>query len=173
MEFACCLPLMVLILTGLWEVGRIMQVQTVMMNSAREAARDSSIGQDSLAAVAGNLLTYLQSAEPSAFGVGHSTSLISPVVTMPANTTGYTVWDSTANQELFTMTFSDLTNTSISDPTLMSQLDVFTIGVQVPYNSIKWSSLVPVNGANRLTVSVTWASMVDSPFQIAPNLPAQ
>ena len=122
-EFAVCLPLMCLILLGLWEVGRITEVQEVMWNSAREAARDASLGQDNLQTVAANLLTYLQGAEPTAFGQGHSTTMIAPVVTLPANTYGYTCWDNTANQELFTMTFTDLTNTSVTDPTAMSQLD--------------------------------------------------
>ena len=51
-----------------------------------------------------NLLAYLQGADPTAFGQGHTTSLIAPVISMPANTTGYICWDSTANRELFTMT---------------------------------------------------------------------
>ena len=59
---------MCLILTGLWEVGRITEVAEVMWNSAREAARDASLGQDNLQTVATNLLTYLQGAEPTAFG---------------------------------------------------------------------------------------------------------
>ncbi len=173
LELACCLPLMMLILTGLWQIGRVVQVQAVMVNSAREAARDASLGQDNLKAVANNLLTYLQSADPNAFGVGHSTSIISPVVTMPANTTGYTCWDNTANRELFTITFSDLTNTSDTDPTQMSQLDLYQIGVQVPFNTVTWSTIIPIAGTTRLSATVVWASMVDSPFQIAPNLPAQ
>ena len=172
-EFALCLPLLWLILTGLWEVGRITEVQGVVWNSAREAVRDASLGQDNLLTVASNLVTYLQSAEPTAFGLGHSTSMISPVVSLPANTTGYTCWDNTANKELFTITFSDLTRTSITDPTAMKQLDLYKIGVQVPYNSISWSSIVPVAGSSRLTSAVVWASMVDSPFQIAPSIPAQ
>ena len=96
---------MCLVLTGLWEVGRITQVAEVMWNSAREAARDASLGQDNLQTVTTNLLTYLQSAEPTAFGQGHQTTVIAPVISLPANTTGYTCWDSTANRELFTMTF--------------------------------------------------------------------
>ncbi len=103
-EFAVCLPLMCLVLTGLWEVGRIVQVAEVMWNSAREAARDASLGQDNLQTVAMNLLAYLQGADPTAFGQGHTTSLIAPVISMPANTTGYICWDSAANRELFTMT---------------------------------------------------------------------
>ena len=67
-EFAFCMPLLLTIMAGLWEVGRIIEVQQVMWNSAREAARDASLGQSNLTTVANNLLTYLQSAEPTAFG---------------------------------------------------------------------------------------------------------
>ena len=59
----------VLILTGLWEVGRITEVQQVLWNAAREAARDASLGQDNPSRPsATNLLTYLQGAEQTAFG---------------------------------------------------------------------------------------------------------
>ena len=171
-EFAVCLPLIVFLLLGLWEVGRLVEVNEVMWNSAREAARDSSLGQDNLQTVANNLVTYLQSAEPTAFGQGHSTSLIAPVVTLPANTTGYTCWDTTANRELFTITFTDLTNPTDTDPTQMNQLDLYQIGVQVPYASIGWTAVPRITGMTRMNVTVTWASMVDSPFQITPSLPA-
>jgi Flp pilus assembly protein TadG len=172
-EFACCVPLLVLILTALWEVGRFTEVQQVMWNGARETARDASLGQDNLAQVANNLLTYLQGAEQTAFGRGHSTSMITPVVTLPANTRGYTCWDNTANKELFTMTFTDVTNPTVTDPTVMTQLDLYQIGVQVPFSSISWSPLVPIGGYTRLKVTVVWTSLVDTPFQIAPDLPAQ
>ena len=181
-EFAVCLPLLCLVLTGLWEVGRITEVSEVMWNSAREAARDASLGEDNLQTVTkdpltglptGGLLFYLQSAEPTAFGQGHSTTLMAPVISLPANTTGYTCWDNTANRELFTITFTDLTHPSVTDPTGMSQLDVYQIGVQVPYSSIRLSPLAQVTNMSRLSVTVVWASMVDSPFQITPYLPAQ
>jgi hypothetical protein len=71
------------------------------------------------------------------------------------------------------MTFADLTNTGVSDPTGMSQLDVYQLNVSVPYSSIEITSLVPVGGITRLSVSVSWGSMVDTPFEIAPYLPAQ
>ena len=172
-EFAFCLPLIVLLLFGLWEVGRITEVENVMWNSAREGARDASMGQANLQAVATNVLVYLQGAEPTAFGQGHSTSLISPVVTLPANSYGYTCWDNTANRELFTVAFTDMTNPSITDPTAMSQLDLYQIRVQVPYSSIGLLPTPQVTGMTRINATVIWASMVDSPFQVAPSLPAQ
>jgi Flp pilus assembly protein TadG len=92
-EFALFLPLIMLLLLGLWEVGRIAQVSNVMWNGAREAARDVSLGQDTLQTVASNLLTYLQGALPNTFNPSHSTSFISLTITLPANKTGYTCWD--------------------------------------------------------------------------------
>jgi TadE-like protein len=172
-ECAVCLPLICLIVLGLLEVGRIAAAENVIWNCAREGARDASTGQANLQAVASNLLIYLQGAEPSAFPSGHSTSMIAPVVSLPANTSGYTCWDTTANEELFTMTFIDLTNTSVTDPTGMSQLDRYQIGVQVPYSRISWLPTARITGITRLYATVTWAAMVDSPFQIIPDLPAQ
>jgi hypothetical protein len=99
--------------------------------------------------------------------------MISPVVTLAANTYGYTCWDNTANRELFTMTFTDLTNPSITDPTTMSQLDLYQIGLQVPFSSIELSPVIEISGMTRLSVTVVWSSLVDTPFQIAPDLPAQ
>jgi len=172
-EFAVCAPLICLILLGLLEVGRITEVQNVMWNSAREGARDASMGQANLLATANNVLIYLQGAEPSAFGGGHTTSMIAPVVTLPANTYGYTCWDNTANLELFTLTFTDVTKNTIADPTLMNQLDHYQIGVQVPYSNIGWLPTAQITGMTRLYVTVDWASIIDSPFKISPSLPAQ
>lgn len=172
-EFAVCSPVVFLMLAGVWEVGRITEVQQVMWNSAREAARDASTGQIDLKTVAANLATYLQSAEPTAFAMGHATTLKAPTVTLAANTTGYMCWDTTANRELFTITFKNLTTPSVTDPTGMSQLDRYEIGVQVPYPSVGWIPVAPITGKDRLYSTVTWASMQDSPFTVSPYLPAQ
>ncbi len=172
-EFALCLPLIVLLMLGVWEVGRIAQVANILSNGAREAARDASLGQDNLQTIASNQLTYLQGALSGAFGQGHSTSMQAPTISLPANTTGYTCWDNTANQELFTITFTDLTTPSVTDPTAMQQLDHYQIGLQVPYASIGWNSLAQITSVTRISVVVDWVSMRDAPFQISPALPAQ
>ncbi len=172
-EFAICLPFIVVTLMGIWEVGRIAQISNIISNGAREAARDASMGQDNLQTIASNQLSYLQSAMPTAFGQGHSTTMQSPSITLPANTTGYTCWDNTANQELFTITFTDITATSVTDPTAMSKLDHYQIGIQVPYASVGWNTLTQITGVTRISVTVDWASMRDTPFQVTPALPAQ
>jgi Flp pilus assembly protein TadG len=171
-EFAVCLPLLLIFMVGLWEVGRMTEVYNVMWNSAREGARDASMGQSNLATVANNVLVYLQGAEPTAFGNGHKTTLKAPVIDLPAGTVGYTCWDDTEDRELFTITFTNVTNSEVTDPTQMAQLDHYQINVQVPYASVGWLPVALLTSQERLTVTVDWASMVDSPFQIAPYLPA-
>jgi Flp pilus assembly protein TadG len=173
-EFAVCLPLLFTILFGLWEVGRAVEVQNVMCNAAREGARDASMGQVNLSGVAANVLIYLQSADPTAFkSKDNNTSQIAPVITLPANTFGYTVWDNTTNKELFTMTFTDVTSSTVTDPTSMSQLDHYQIGISAPYASIGWLPVAQITGMTRVSVRVDWACMVDSPFTITPSLSAQ
>jgi Flp pilus assembly protein TadG len=172
-EFAVCLPVLLTIMFGLWEVGRIVEVTNVMVNGAREGARDASMGQANLQAVASNVVIYLQSAEPTAFGSGHTTSLITPVITLPANTYGYTCWDNTANRELFTVTWTDITAPTVTDPTAMTQLDRYRIAISAPYTSVGWIPVARLTGLTRISTTVDWVSMVDSPFTIARYLQAE
>ncbi len=167
------MPVIALLMLGLWEVGRIVEVSNVMWNAARESARDASVGEDNLQTVASNLAGYLQAAEPNAFCQGDAWTLQAPTITLPANTTGYTCWDTTANVELFTITFTDVTNPAYNDPTLMSKLDHYQIGISVPYSTVGWTALAVVTGETRLSVAVDWACMKDSPFSITAYLPAQ
>src|SRR5579871_6918800 len=95
-EFAVCMPVLVTFMIGVWEVGRVTEVANVMWNGAREAARDASLGQDNLSTVATNLVTYLQTAEPTAFNQGHSTTLAA-ATGLASGTYGYTCTDTTAN----------------------------------------------------------------------------
>ena len=97
----------------------------------------------------------------------------SPVITLAANTYGYTCWDNTANRELFTMTFTDITAPTVTDPTGMSQLDHYKITISTPYASIGWLPVAEITGMTRIYASVDWVSMVDSPFTITPYLSAQ
>jgi Flp pilus assembly protein TadG len=175
MEFAVCLPFMFLILAGAWEVGRMTEIQAVAYNAAREAARDASLSVDNLNTVTSNAIIYLQAAEPQAFGSGHATSIMAPTVTLPAGTAGLMVWDTTAGRELFTITYADLTQPSLTpmDPQQAAKLDVYSIGIQIPYSTIAMSSLSQITGITRMTSTVTWVSMRDTPFSVNPVLPAQ
>ena len=44
-EFAACLPLILTLLLGIWEVGRLIEIQQLLHNATREAGRQASTGQ--------------------------------------------------------------------------------------------------------------------------------
>src|SRR5947209_7183227 len=44
-EFAVVMPLLLLLLLGTWEVGRLVQVDAILSNAAREGARVAAQGQ--------------------------------------------------------------------------------------------------------------------------------
>jgi hypothetical protein len=133
------------------------------------------MGQANLQAVTTNLQLYLQSAEPGAFGSGDSTSIIAVPsgITVPTNWTGLTCWDNTTNRELFTLMWTDVTQPSVTDPTGMSQLDVYSISVSYPISAVSWLPINAVQGISRPSATLTWACLVDSPYSVTNYLPAQ
>jgi Flp pilus assembly protein TadG len=140
---AFTLPLIVMMLVGLWEVGRIVEVQQYLFNAAREGARQAATGQFTTAqvqAVALNALRYALN-----------------------DTTG----QMTRNAQV---TVVDLTNPG-KDPTQAATLDQLQITVTVPYQDVRWTNLSLVtNGATLLMGQITWVCLADSPV---PNNPPQ
>jgi Flp pilus assembly protein TadG len=61
-ELAMLLPLILILLFGLWEVGRAIDVQQIMSNAAREGGRQASTGQLSNSQVEQVVINYLQDA---------------------------------------------------------------------------------------------------------------
>jgi Flp pilus assembly protein TadG len=59
-EFAVVMPVMALLLVGLWEVGRMVEVQQTLMNGCREGARQASTGVKTTDQVKQVVATYCQ-----------------------------------------------------------------------------------------------------------------
>ena len=203
-EFAVCFSFILLpVMAGVWEGGRIVEIQQVAYSAAREGARSASTGNEYLDPgpgghnpgsgspvvytpnVANDVLTYLQAAEPQAFASGHATSWANATANVPAGGVGYICTDTTANRELFTITFvlsnaynnttnaySGSANTNCKDPYNANRLDQYQIGINVPYKSIALSPLGQFFSGSRINAVVTWASMKDTPYTVPNNLPA-
>ena len=58
-ELAICLPILILLLTGLWEVGRMVEVQQIMTNACREGGRQASTGVKTPSQVKAVVINYL------------------------------------------------------------------------------------------------------------------
>ncbi len=59
-ELAILLPLLVLLLLGTWEVGRMVEVNQLLTNAAREGGRQASTGTKTVAEIKAEVVRYLQ-----------------------------------------------------------------------------------------------------------------
>jgi Flp pilus assembly protein TadG len=58
-ELALLLPLLVTLLLGAWEVGRMVEVQQLLTNAVREGGRQASTGSKTVAQVKADVVNYL------------------------------------------------------------------------------------------------------------------
>jgi Flp pilus assembly protein TadG len=144
-EFALVLPLLVIVLVGIWEVGRLVQVSQVLQNAAREAARQASTGTASMPEIKAGAQTYISVAEPRI-----------------SNFTGFDV------------AFVNVTRPVVTDPMAAVQLDRFTMTVSLPFDNVRWSaSKMFVPSGTKVTATVTWYSMRDLPVTVSPGIPVE
>lgn len=61
-EFAFLSPVLLTLLLGIWEVGRMTHVQQLLTNAAREGGRQAAAGTKTIAEVQQSVLTYLNRA---------------------------------------------------------------------------------------------------------------
>lgn len=59
-ELAVVLPLLLVMLLGAWEVGRMVEVQQLLTNGCREGGRQASTGSKDVTAVKQDVVNYLQ-----------------------------------------------------------------------------------------------------------------
>jgi Flp pilus assembly protein TadG len=68
-ELALVLPLVVGVLIGVWEMGRMVEAQQVLSNAAREGARQGSTGQRSVDEIKAAVTKYLQANQFDTTGI--------------------------------------------------------------------------------------------------------
>jgi Flp pilus assembly protein TadG len=67
-EFALILPVLLLLVLGIWEVGRMVQVQQIISNAAREGGRQAAAGDLTNTQVIAVVRQYLEENLPAAAG---------------------------------------------------------------------------------------------------------
>jgi Flp pilus assembly protein TadG len=145
-ELAVTLPLILGLLVGLWESARISQVQQVLLNAAREGARQASTGQLSNSAVRQVTLQYLKVALGDSGG------------TMTANAV---------------VTVADLTHPG-RDATAADSLDLLQVTISIPFKDVRWTSVKLVTDDTTLVTSqATWVSLVDVGYPTTTPQPPQ
>lgn len=183
-EMALIAPVIILLLAGVWEVGRLIMVQNLLNETAREAARLAGSagyfasgnhanplgGTLTLIAPSTNgnyevqkkAITYLKGAGATTTGVKVTVSNVGSSTT--TKTWSYT-WDATAGSG---------TGSGYDPAAAADQLDTIQVTVTAPYKNFAWSPLNVIIGANtNLVASAKWASMRDVPLTISTTIPSR
>jgi Flp pilus assembly protein TadG len=147
---------------GIWEVGRMIEVQQLMVNAAREGARVASGGNVNGTSVTVSMVQdavrdYLTEASKANSGYFNPGGVPAAVVSAAQIT---------------------LTNTSgngWTDPCDAQPLDTFNVTLTFPegaaFNSMNWQVLKLVTNIKSMSVTVGWRSMKDSLVVVDPQLP--
>jgi len=150
-EAAIMLPLLLTFLVGLWEVGRMVWVATIMTNAAREGARVAAGG-----VYAGNPVTV---------------TMVQQEVKDYLTTAGFP----SAAVTGATVSLTNLSSNAWTDPCDSSPLDHFRVTITIPsgnaYSSLQFSPVSTITGTTSLTVSSDWLSANDSRVSVNAQLP--
>jgi Flp pilus assembly protein TadG len=152
-ELALLLPFLLVVLLGLWEVGRLIQVQQTLNNAAREGARVAAQG-----------LTIKDSSTEL---VGATTGNVNVQDTIK-NYLREAGIDTTGIQVTFTYLSGD---TSLTQPYQAVKGQRFRVAVTLPFNNVRWT-LLSLTNTSQMNASVEWRSVVDDPFNLDTNIPS-
>lgn len=153
-ELAFIMPVLLIFVLGIWEVGRLIQVQQALNNAAREGARLAAQG---LIINTSGTLTQVQ--------VNSGTPSVQSTIDNYLKQAGY---DTTGLSVSFAFVNGDTTQTQ---PYQGAKGQRFVVNVTLPFNNVKWT-LLNVTGMQTLGASVTWESLVDDPFTLNTTLPS-
>jgi Flp pilus assembly protein TadG len=154
-EAAFVLPVLATILLGLWEVGRLIQVQQVVSNSAREGARVASQSQ-----------IINLSGTPTQIQVSTGTPCVKDTVVQYLQRANLNVTSADV-----TVTFAFTSgDTSLTQPYQGSKGQSFTVTVSIPVNKVQWSAL-SLTGVTQIQATVSWVCLVDDPFTLDTTMP--
>lgn len=139
------------VLFGVWESGRLIEVQQIVSNSAREGARLAAQGR-----------TINSTGAPTDITAAN----VKDAVYQYLVTANF----ATLQPEDVTVTFAFTGSNPANDPYLGKKNDPFTVTVTVPWDKVRWINAGLIRPAN-VTFSVTWQMLVDEPFEVNPAIP--
>jgi Flp pilus assembly protein TadG len=167
--------LIIPLLIGIWEVGRLIQVQQIVSNSAREGARLSAQGFTINAA--GNTTQIKANSGSMSVKDAVYDYLIAAGLTQlsPADVTVDFAF-LTARTTDYAPLAVDPPGTSYPvgsmppDPCFGEKGQIFTVRVTIPWNKVRWINMGLLNPTN-VTFTVTWQMLLDERFQVNEVLP--
>jgi Flp pilus assembly protein TadG len=143
-ELAVVLPFLLILLLGLWEVGRLVQISQIVNNAAREGARKASTGINTYSDVSTTVTNYLATA-----GITNLTGLQIQVFNVTQGNSGPKY-----------------------DPSQATQLDQLQVTVSLPLSNVRWAivNMLITDPNTQITATAVWFSNQDLayPTSITP-----
>lgn len=169
------LLLIIPLLFGIWEVGRLIQVQQIVSNSAREGARLSAQGFTINAA--GNTVQIKTTSGSTTVKDAVYDYLIAAGLTnlQPADVTVNFAFTSPRTTEYAPLAV-DPPGTAYGvgsmppDPCFGEKGQSFYIRVTIPWAKVRWMNMGLLNPTT-VTFTVTWQMLLDERFQVNEVLP--
>jgi Flp pilus assembly protein TadG len=150
-EAAMTLPLLLTLMLGVWEVGRMIQVQQILVNAAREGARLAGGGYVNGTPVTATMVQ--QASRDYMTAAGLPTAAISG-----------------SSINLVCQATPTWTNPSSALP-----LDKFQVTVSIPagtaFNSLRWNLLNKITTLSTISATVNWQSLNNTQVVVTTSLP--
>ena len=158
---------MVPMMLGVWEIGRLVHVQQIVSNSAREGARMASQGY-TIGSNGG--VTQIYASNASGGYTAGSPTVKDTVYNylIAAGLSGLAPGDVTTT---FTFTSATAAGAIPPDPYLGEKNQTFTVKVSVPWNKVRWVNLGFLPQNSQVEFTVTWRMLVDDAFSVNATLP--
>jgi Flp pilus assembly protein TadG len=151
-EFAFLAPVLITLLFGVWEVGRMIQMYQIISNAAREGGRQAATAKYNNTQVKQATLDYLIGAQVPASD------------TIPNNQV-------TLSNTNCTITVQDTTHT-VPDISQASQLDVIQVTVTVPVKNFRWTGANLYSSDNTTIQSTSsFLCLRDVPLEVTIDMP--
>jgi hypothetical protein len=147
------------VVIGVWEIGRLIQVQQIVSSSAREGARLAAQGY-----------TLSNLGVPTQVMVSTGAYNVNDFVYQYLIGAGLT----TLQRSDVTITFNFLAprvdGTLPTEPFQGEKGQPFSVSVTIPWEKVRWINLGLVNPTT-VTFTVTWQMLIDDKFTVDESLP--
>ena len=159
-EFALVTMLFVLpVLLGMWEMGRYIQVQQIVSNSAREGARLAAQGY-----------TINSSGNPTRIYTSSGNPNVHDTVYQYLIAAGLTDLTPADVQVTFQFTAPRTDGASAAEPYQGEKNQPFKVTVTIPWAKVRWVNLGLMKPTT-VTFTVEWQMLVDDTFTVNVTLP--
>jgi Flp pilus assembly protein TadG len=126
-EFAFVMPAILALLVGIWELGRLIEIQQLMTNAAREGARQAATGQYTKAQTQSIINQYLT------------------VAGLPTTNVSSNAWDITNNCDPSAASYQDCIQVNVSMPFADVSWSVLSILVPPTFQistQVQWMTVI-------------------------------